>query len=383
VSHQRDLLFTADEYWARTEKVRAVLRTQNLDVAIFDEIEALIWLTGYGNSENRWRCVGIPIASDPFYVIRALDAPACRRTSWVDDLRVFADWEDPYALVHEALADRRLDQARIGLDFMSYGMPLGRFEQVKDALPGATFVDVGRVVWELRRNKSHAEIALLRRAARIADESLRRCAAACLPGRTQRSAIRIANDTMLEMGSDLGHPGLISAGHGWDHIHLPMGTEPLVVGDIVHIEVIPRVAGYSARTMRSVVLGQPTGQQARDARLLADMQQRQFDAMRPGALARDVDAVLRDGLFSSGLRQEYGNVTGYSVGVFGLAGASTSDFTRTFHPRADWRLEEGMVFHMYTSAAGISFSETVLVTADGSERLTSLPRELIVNEVPG
>jgi Xaa-Pro dipeptidase len=38
-----------------------------------------------------------------------------------------------------------------------------------------------------------------------------------------------------------------------------------------------------------------------------------------------------------------------------------------------------MVFHMYASAAGVSFSETVLVTDAGPERLTRLARTLIVN----
>jgi len=35
-----------------------------------------------------------------------------------------------------------------------------------------------------------------------------------------------------------------------------------------------------------------------------------------------------------------------------------------------------MVFHMYTSARGVSFSETVLVTDAGAERLTKLERRL-------
>ena len=36
-----------------------------------------------------------------------------------------------------------------------------------------------------------------------------------------------------------------------------------------------------------------------------------------------------------------------------------------------------MTFHMYTSAvAGIAFSETVLVTDDGPERLTKTERKL-------
>ena len=47
-----------------------------------------------------------------------------------------------------------------------------------------------------------------------------------------------------------------------------------------------------------------------------------------------------------------------------------------FLPTADWTLEAGMVFHMYTSARGMSFSETVLVTETGAERLTQTERKL-------
>lgn len=35
-----------------------------------------------------------------------------------------------------------------------------------------------------------------------------------------------------------------------------------------------------------------------------------------------------------------------------------------------------MVFHMYTGACGMAFSETVLVTEGGAERLTLLERRL-------
>ena len=35
-----------------------------------------------------------------------------------------------------------------------------------------------------------------------------------------------------------------------------------------------------------------------------------------------------------------------------------------------------MVFHMYLGASGMTFSETVLVTESGAERLTRLERRL-------
>jgi len=36
-----------------------------------------------------------------------------------------------------------------------------------------------------------------------------------------------------------------------------------------------------------------------------------------------------------------------------------------------------MVFHMYISAQSLAFSETVRVTAQGAERLTHYPRQLL------
>jgi Xaa-Pro dipeptidase len=127
------------------------------------------------------------------------------------------------------------------------------------------------------------------------------------------------------------------------------------------------------------VLGAPKPELVRAAGQLAAIQDRQIAAMKPGALAAEVDAILRDGVLSAGLRDSYDNITGYTLGLYAPAGPRTSDFTRIFHPKAEWRLEPGMVFHMYASAQGASLSETVLVTPNGSERLTTLPRTLIVN----
>jgi Xaa-Pro dipeptidase len=232
-------------------------------------------------------------------------------------------------------------------------------------------------VWELRLKKSDAEIALLRRAAAVADTTMLRVAEICRPGRSQRDAARVAVDSYLELGADPGGPGPIAAARGWDFLHGHLGHEPLADGDIVHVELVPSVGGYSARTMRCVCVGRSDDRRQRVAQSLAALQDRQIAAMRPGARAADVDAILRDGARAQGLRDSFDNISGYTLGLYAPAGPRTSDFTRCFHPAADWHLEPRMVFHMYVSADGVSFSETVLVTETTPERLTTLPRTLL------
>ena len=71
--------FSPAEFAARLERLRGRLRALGVEAALFDEIEAMNWISGYGNSENRWRCVVVPVEKEPFFLMRALDAGPCRR----------------------------------------------------------------------------------------------------------------------------------------------------------------------------------------------------------------------------------------------------------------------------------------------------------------
>lgn len=370
-------VFTSAEFEGRIARTRSALKAAGATLGLFDEIESMAWLTGYGNSENRWRCVVLPVEGDPFVLIRSLDAGPCRERSAISDVATFLDWEDPCAALAEILAARGLSEATIGIDLGSPSMTARRYAQLQAALPGMRFMDVGPLAAELRLIKSPAEIGLMRKAALVADEALRRAARACVAGRSQRDAALAAMAAFVELGADPGAPGPISAGWGWDFLHGHMSEVALVDGDVVHIELVPRVLGYGARIMRCVTVGDPSPALRDAAQILAELQERQIEAMRPGAVAGEVDAILRESVLARGLRDRFDNITGYTLGFYSHATPHTSDFTRIFHPGATWRLEPGMAFHMYVSAAGASFSETVLVTETGPERLTRTPRRLL------
>jgi Xaa-Pro dipeptidase len=377
----KDIHFSAKEYADRVAALRHRMETAGVEACLLDEIEAMTWISGYGSSLNRWRCVVVPLDAEPFFLIRALDATPCRQRTWIKDIPIYRDWEDPMPVLAAALAKRGLSKATLGLDFNSYAMSVGRFGSLRNALPDARIVDIGPVVNELRLIKSPAEIALLRRASAVADESLQRAAAVCIPGASQRDAARVAVSTYVELGADPSPAGPISAGTGWDFLHGHLSDAPLSAGDVVHIELTPRIAGYSARIMRCVTLGRPSASLAAAAETLRTLQDEQIAALKPGAVASEVDAILREGIVRSGLRASYDNITGYTLGLYAPQTPRTSDFTRILHPGADWKVEPGMVFHIYASAGGASMSETVLVGANGPERLTCFPRGLIVNDV--
>jgi Xaa-Pro dipeptidase len=129
--------------------------------------------------------------------------------------------------------------------------------------------------------------------------------------------------------------------------------------------------------MRSARIGRASADQRRAIEVMVQAQDAQIAAMRPGARAGDVDRILRERIVAAGLQERYDNVSGYTLGFYGTPRSPrASDFTRCFLPDAGWTLEAGMVFHMYLFAAGLSLSETVLVTEADPERLTEVERKL-------
>ncbi|MBT6609580.1 MAG: aminopeptidase P family protein, partial [Rhodospirillaceae bacterium] len=218
---------------------------------------------------------------------------------------------------------------------------------------------------------------VMRKAAAIADTTMLRAVAAAVPGASSRTAAAVASSSFIELGADFGRTGPITVGRGWNFLHGKLSDDPLQLGDVLHLELVPKVSGYCARLMRPAVMGAPSAELSEAAAGLIEIQDRQIAAMVPGAVASEVDAIMREGAVDAGLRDDYVNNTGYTLGYYFEQAPRTSDFTRLFTPEAGWRLEAGMTFHMYTSAvAGIAFSETVLVTEDGPECLTKIERKL-------
>lgn len=372
----KDLAFSVAEYRRRLHLVQEVMSRKELDYVILDEPEMMAWLAGYSVSENCWRSCVVPSSGDPFLLVRSLDYPPARQRSWLDDYLVFSDWEEPLEILAAELDRRGLSVNRIGADFQSNSFTVHRHQWLGKRLPKTEFVDLERAAWDLRMVKSAEEIEHCRIACGMLDEALALTIAEIKEGSSQQGTAAAAAAAYYKLGFDDGFVGPITVASDWDSIHGFMGDAPYKKGDIVHIELLPRYRAYTVRIMRSVVVGSASDAQKRIMQTLIDLQDEQIAAMRPGAVARDIDAIVREGVIKAGLRPDYKNITGYTLGVTPLVSQHTSDLYRCFLPNSQWVLEEGMILHMYTSAAGFAMSETVLVTRMGGERLTQAPRDL-------
>ena len=368
--------FSDEEYRSRLTAVQAELRRRDSDFLLADSFEHLGYLTGFMPGGSVYQVAIVPADDDPIMILRGLDEPTFVEQSWVDTYHAFADHEDPTQVLAREIEARGWQHKTFAVETDSHHLPVWRHESIKSALPGARFIDFSRTLWEMRLIKSPQETAYLREAGRIPDTALVAAIDAVGPGASERDAAAALYATAIKEGADNGRMALIAGGKRSDSLHGALGQHTLEAGDILHAESIPAYRGYSARLMRSTSIGSPAHEVADAAQRLIAIQEEQFAAMRPGAVAHDIDAILRDRVLAEGLRDRYENTTGYTIGFLGTL--RTSDFTRTFLPDADWPLEQGMTFHMYAWAQGMAFSDTVLVTSDGHERLTNVDRQLFI-----
>lgn len=362
---------------AALSRLRAAMQQANVEVMIVDHGELLAWLTGYTVSETLYRACMVPLQGEPWMVLRQLDEAPCRSQSPQLVVESYRDDADPWLAVAQSLVRRGYQQSRIGADFHSYGMTVHSWQQLSRHLPQVAWCDLNGVSDRLRSVKFPAELEALRQAAAIADATLESIGNQAREGWRVRDVAALAAGQFLQLGADTGETGPIVIASGDNgFLHASGHEQRLQRGDVLHVELIPKVQHYSARLMRPFIVGEISPQRAELAQLLIAIQDRQLAAMKPGVSACKVDAIAREAVLNSGLRADYPNITGYALGLYTRT-PRPSDFSCSFHAKALWLLEKDMVFHMYISAQGLAFSETVRVTLQGAERLTQLPRQLL------
>ena len=278
------MLFPEEEYAERLGRLRAVMEARGVAMVIVDEPEMLHYFTGFAVSENLYRAAVIPADGMPTMIVRLLDEQPFLAAAWFDQRRAFDDLEDPVAIVADVIGAADC----VGLDMNSYCMPAKRFQHLAALLPGARFVDFSDTFRPLRLNKSPREVAVLRQAAGIADEAMRRAIAAAVPGTTSRTAAAVASSSFIELGADFGRSGPITVGRGWNFLHARISDDTLQPGDVLHLELVPKVNGYCAKLMRPAVMGPPPAELSEAAAALIELQDRQIAAMVPGAGARSM-----------------------------------------------------------------------------------------------
>ena len=378
--------FPHDEFQLRLEGVRTRMDERGLDALLLTTPENVYYLRGY-QTPGYYFFLGliVPLKGDPVLVPPPHEESLVAAYSIVEDYRVFRDTEDPITGVAGVLEGLGLGSASIGVEYESWFLKIRDYMRLRAALPDATLHDGSGIVEMGRLIKSEREIGYMREAAEIAQAGVAAGLDAVAEGVTERDLAAEVVRTQVMAGSEYsGLPPFITSGEQHSmQVHSTWSDRTIGDGDVVFFEVPGVVNRYHAALTRAAFVGEPPELLVRGSEVNRDALRLAKERIRPGTSASEAFEAARQRIddadvpYVQGRRIAYGIGTAFPPGwdeghIFSI----NANEHRPFH--------QGMTFHVITTMrlpglGAIGCSDTVLVTEDGCETLTSsVPNEVRV-----
>jgi Xaa-Pro aminopeptidase len=373
------------EYSQRLERLRALMQQQGMEAVLLGTGTNLAYFSGYpspSRSVPRPFFMLLPLRGDPVFFTHTGHAAEARRFSWFTDIRDYQPLATvPVELIREALADKNLLNATIGMELgaeQAFDYSYLQFVRLRDALPGVNLTDAAPLLWALRMVKSPWEISCIRQACDITSAAYQSAYRSACAGMPERDVYLSMKDYLVQHSDGIIFLAITSGTGNYDLVTKPPENRPLVPGDLVWMDAGCTVSGYWSDYSRAATVGPATSEQsyAQDAihRITTDA----VELTRPGVRACEVWAFCMRELealsfpITSSITQLAARV-GHGMGL---------DMTEPPHLSAhdETVLEEGMVITIEpgvaTSYGTFHVEENVLITADGAEVLSHSPRHL-------
>lgn len=301
------------------------------------------------------------------------DVARVRRHSWIADVR---GTDDVAGLAIEVMRDFGI-RGPVGLAGGSL-MPF----PVRDALQRHLALHaVDDLIEQMAIDKSDEEIALVRKTALAADAGFAAFTSASRVGVSEFEIVAAVEYAMRRAGADDNFI-LLSSGPHNRAMRAPTERK-IASGDIVIGEITPVCDGQFVQICRTVSVGVPAPALAAAYDLLV----RAYDAavacvranVPASIVASTIDRVLGDAGYAEYCRPPYMRTRGHGFGIGSIAPGALIDADT----HAPLPAGQAVVVHpnQYLPETGyLACGDTVLVTADGCERLSGTANQLYVNE---
>lgn len=349
------------------DRFREEMDRRGICTFLVTDIDVTEWLTGFTGSSAYVVVTtdGGRFLTDSRYTIQAAEQ--------VKDLPSFTS--DSKMDRTEFLARNVAELGINKLWFDSGKVTVAMHETLTKKLSGIELIPTTDPGAPVRLIKTPDEIAKIRSACQLAD--------ACLEHVMPRIQVGVSEwDLNLDVefyyrkhGAELAFDPIVVSGVNSARPHGRASRKLLEAGDFVTIDCGAKLDGYCSDITRTFVVGKASERHREVYNQVLKAQLASIEAVKPGAIGKDVDAVSRRVLDEKDLAKHYGHGLGHGLGRLVHDGGALNPSSETVLAEGQvWTIEPGAYIEGF---GGVRIEDDVVVTKGGCEILTHFPKDLM------
>lgn len=352
----------------RLERLRVSLAERGLDGIVIHKPENQAYVSGFTGGEGLLLITAaraILITDFRYTEQAAAEAP---------DFDVMKPESTQHALVAKLVGE--LQVKRLG--FEGDHLKVDEHAAYLKAGAGCEWVTATGLVEELRMIKDESELALMRRAAAIADEAFAQIMPLIKPGAVEHDLAVELEYRMKKLGAEgISFETIVASGVRSSLPHGRASDKVIESGDLVTFDFGSLYKGYCSDMTRTVMVGEPTEKQREIYAIVLEAQKRGVAACRPGMTGKELDEVCRSYIRERGYAEYFGHGTGHGVGRFIHEGPKVNvrGEKDVLKPGMIVTIEPGIYLPGW---GGVRIEDMLLVTETGSESFSHSPKELLI-----
>ncbi len=364
----------SDRYVKRREKLLRKLRETDCDTLLVSNEKNVSYLTGF-SGDSSTLILGKShtiLISDTRYETQIQDECPGMET-------VIRTNKEP---MEEKIAETLKKAKLTKLGFESDTLTVNEWEKLKEKAETVEWIAVAGKVEELRQIKDAGEIAETREAVRFAERGFQALKALLTADATELQVAHELEHNLRRFGArGTSFPPIVAVGPQSALPHAQPGRRRISEAGFFLVDWgAETFAGYKSDLTRVLVTAKIPPKLEKIYRVVLKAQQEAIQKIRPGAKCSDIDQAGRSVIEAAGFGKNFGHGLGHSLGL------SIHEWPR-FSPTAEEELKPGMILTVEPGIylpgfGGVRIEDDVLVTRDGHEVLSTVPKEFEKAIVP-
>jgi len=356
-----------DRFCVRRDKLRRAVRKAGAEAILVTDFTNVTYLTNFTGDDSFLlvRDRGEILISDPRYTTQlGEECPGV-------ELYIRRPGMNMLQAVKKVLRSAHVQKLAVEGESMTVSLR----DQIAEELPHLEFVVTSGLVERLRRIKDKYEIAEIRQAIWYAEKAFGVLRAAIRPEKTEKKIADELENQMRQFGAKAaGFPSIIAAGPRAALPHATATNQRIGSADFVLVDWGATGGLYKSDLTRILVTGKISPKLERVYRVVLKAQLKAIAAIRPGALAHNVDRAARRVIAQAGFGRHFGHGLGHGVGLQIHEAPRLAVNSRVvLRPGMVITVEPGIYLPGW---GGVRIEDDILVTRTGHEVLTHVPKQL-------